>query len=79
MWASIRRLGTHYNRIRVLSEIENHFNCAVEQHKKIISIIENKEKDQVEDVLREHIIEPINNWGKLCHTDSPYITYFDLT
>ena len=51
--------------MRVLSEIENRFDQAIAQHKKIIAIIENKEVDQVEKILREHIMEPIKLWEKL--------------
>ena len=79
VWASIRRLGTHYNRVRVLSEIENRFDCAFAQHKKMIDIIENKEIDQVEKIMREHILDPIKLWERLYSTDSPYVDYFDFT
>jgi GntR family transcriptional regulator, rspAB operon transcriptional repressor len=79
VFAAVRRLGTHYNRIRVLSEIENRFDDAVKQHKEIIAIIENKQVDQVENILREHIMEPIKNWENLYRIDSPYINYFDFT
>lgn len=79
VWEAIRRLGTHYNRMRVLSEIENRFDLAIDQHKQIITIIENKEKDLVEKVMREHIMEPIKQWEKLYSADSPYINYFDFT
>ncbi len=79
VWAAITRLGTHYNRMRVLSEIENRFDRAVDQHKEIITMIENKEADQVEYLLNEHIMEPIKLWKKLYQTDSPYINYFDFS
>ena len=79
VFAAIRRLGTHYNRIRILSEMENRFDDAVEQHKEIIAMIENKQVDQVENILREHIMEPIKNWENLYRIDSPYINYFDFT
>ena len=76
---TMRRLGTHYNRIRVLSEIENRFDRAIVQHKKIIAMIENKEVDQVENILSKHIMEPIKLWENLYHADSPYISYFNYT
>ena len=79
VWAAIIRLGTHYNRMRVLSEMENWFDQAIAQHKKIITIIENKEVDQVENITREHIIDPIKLWKNLYHVDSPYFSYFDFT
>ena len=65
--------------MRVLSEIENRFDRAIAQHKKMIDIIENKEIDQVEKIMREHILDPIKLWGKLYSTDSPYVDYFDFT
>lgn len=79
VWEAINRLGTHYNRIRVLSEIENRFELAIAQHKQIITIIENKQIDLVEKVMAEHIMEPIKQWEKLYSIDSPYINYFDFT
>ena len=79
VWEAIKRLGTHYNRMRVLSEIENRFELAIAQHKQIITIIENKQIDLVEKVMAEHITEPIKQWEKLYSIDSPYINYFDFT
>ena len=79
VWAAITRLSTHYNRMRVLYELENQFNEAVVQHKKIITMIEDKDVDQVEKILSEHIVEPINQWGKLYSQDSLYVDYFDFT
>lgn len=78
-WHAITRLSTHYNRMRLLSEMEHSFNKAVKQHKNIIKIIENKETDRVEEAIREHIIEPIKLWESLYKKDSPYAKYFDLT
>ena len=47
--------------------------------KKSLLLIENKEVDQVENILREHIMEPIKQWENLYRIDSPYINYFDFT
>ena len=46
VWDSITRLSTHYNRIRLLSEMAHSFDVVVDQHKEIVRIIENKEIDQ---------------------------------
>ena len=78
VWAAITRLSTHYNRMRVLYELENQFNEAVDQHKEIIALIENKDVNQVDKILSEHIMDPINQWGKLYRQDSPYVDYFDF-
>lgn len=78
VWGAITRLSTHYNRIRLLSEKKNGFYEAIAQHKAIINIIENKEVDKVEELVREHISEPIKLWESLLRKNSPYFNYFDL-
>lgn len=77
VWAAITRLSTHYNRVRLLSEMEHNFDDAIVQHKNIISVIEKKEIDKVEKLVREHIVEPVKLWEELYKPDSPYVNYFD--
>jgi hypothetical protein len=48
--------------MKLLTEMEYSFKNAVIQHKKIVSIIENKEVDKIKSVISQHIIEPT----KLC-------------
>lgn len=79
VWAAINRLSTHYNRIRLLSEIQNNFERAISQHETIVDIIETKDSERVEEIVRQHIIEPMNLWKSLFSEDSPYLNYFDLT
>lgn len=78
VWEAITRISTHYNRIRLLSEMQHSFDEAIAQHKRIIQILEDKDCDQVEDIVRAHIIEPIKLWEDLFREDSPYLNYFDL-
>ena len=78
VWDSITRLSTHYNRIRLLSEMAHSFDVVIDQHKEIISIIENKEIDKVENIVRKHIIEPMKTWKDLYHKDSLYADYFEF-
>ena len=79
VWDAITRLSTHYNRIRVLSEIENSFHTAFMEHKKIIKMIEEKDIEHVEEVVHTHILKPTKAWAKLYQPDSPYADYFDLS
>ncbi|WP_077214765.1 GntR family transcriptional regulator [Bacillus dakarensis] len=76
-WSAITRLSTHYNRIRLLSEMEHNFEDAIFQHKKIIDIIEQQQTGEIEAVVQQHIIEPIQLWEDLYQPDSPYANYFD--
>lgn len=78
VWDSITRLSTHYNRIRLLSEMAHSFDVVVDQHKEIVRIIENKEIDKVESIVRKHIIEPMRTWKDLYHAESLYADYFEF-
>jgi len=77
IWEAIIRISTHYNRMRLLSEIRHSFDEAIQQHMKIVEILEQKNCDQVEDIVRLHIIEPTKLWDDLYKEDSPYINYFE--
>ncbi len=78
VWDSITRLSTHYNRIRLLSEMAHSFDEVIDQHKEIVRIIENKEVDKVENIVREHIIEPMKSWRDLYQSSSLYADYFEI-
>lgn len=78
VWGAITRISTHYNRMRLLSEMENKFERAIEQHKQIIHIIENKAVDEVNEIMDQHIIEPKKVWEKFFTSESPYKHYFDI-
>jgi GntR family transcriptional regulator, rspAB operon transcriptional repressor len=78
VWQAITRIGTHYNRIRLLSEMQHNYDDAVAQHEEITHIIENKQSQKVEDVVRRHILDPIKLWEDLLVEDSPYINYFEF-
>ena len=79
MWEAITQLAAHYHRMTMLSQKEHDFYELIIDHKNIISIIENKEIDQVENILGKHILEPIEGWRNLYHQESAYISYFDFT
>lgn len=77
IWNSIHRLSTHYNRVRLLSEFKYGFNKAIDEHHKIVEIIENKQVDQVEQIVYKHILEPKKNWHLLFDETSPFYDYID--
>jgi len=77
IWEAIIRISTHYNRMRLLSEIRHSFDEPVKQHQQIVEILEQKDCDQIEDIVRMHIVEPTKLWTDLYKADSPYINYFE--
>lgn len=76
VWTSITRLSTHYNRIRLLSEMEHSYDETIRQHLRILEIIENKELENAEKMVQEHILWPMKNWEVLYHPGSSHASYF---
>lgn len=77
VWESISRLSTHYNRIRVLSEMNHSFDEAIEQHQEIIKLIEDKNTNQVDHILYQHVIEPKKYWNHFREPSTKYFNYFE--
>lgn len=61
-WKVIKQTASHYHRMITLSRTDSHFKQMIAEHKDILSIIENKEIERVESVLRNHILKPVHNW-----------------
>ena len=57
--------------------MQHSFDEAIEQHERIVEILEDKDCDRVEEIVREHIIEPIKLWEDLLIENSPYLNYFE--
>ena len=79
MWEAITQLAAHYHRMVMLSQKKHDYYELITDHKNIISIIENKEIDQVEDIVEKHILEPVEGWRNLYNQEGAYTSYFDFT
>lgn len=77
IWEAIMRLSTHYNRIRLLSEMNNNFDEPIKQHKKMIQLIENQDIENVEQLAYHHIMEPKRHWNQFLEESNPYSCFFD--
>ncbi|WP_102347702.1 GntR family transcriptional regulator [Bacillus sp. Marseille-P3661] len=78
VWEAIMRLSTHYNRIRLLDEMEHSFKTAIQQHREIIEKIETKNLKKIDECIRQHILKPTQQWAVLYSETSPYVDYFDF-
>lgn len=78
IWEEILRISTHYNRMRLLSEMNNSFTEAIKQHKNIIQLIENQDAEQVDRIAYKHIIEPKRHWNQFLEESNPYSHYIDV-
>ena len=47
---------------RMISFSQHPFEQMIAEHKEIVSLIENMEKERVESVLKKHIFMPIDDW-----------------
>ena len=56
--------------------MQHHFDEAIEQHGRIVEILENKDCKRIEEIVRQHIIEPIKLWDEFVQENSPYLSYF---
>lgn len=70
VWKSILNISTHYDRIRLLLDIESDKKKSVEQHREMLSIIKNKEIDKIEDILSSHFSYGESKWDNLINKDS---------
>lgn len=62
IWESIMKISTHYNRMRLLSEMKSDKKQIIEQHRIYIDMIKNKSKDGIEEVIESHIKSPLKGW-----------------
>ena len=62
IWDSITSLSTHYNRMRLLSEMNSNKQQIVEQHKVYLEMIKNKSLEDLDKVIECHIKSPVKDW-----------------
>ena len=65
-WKAISQMASDYYRMINLTRNEHYFELLITEHKDILSIIENKEIERVESVLRNHILKPVYQWKFVC-------------
>ena len=65
IWDSIMNLSTHYNRMRLLSEMKTNRKQIIKQHEDMLNIIKNKKTDSIDEYICNHIMSPSNEWEDL--------------
>ncbi|MGL5617055.1 MAG: GntR family transcriptional regulator [Sarcina sp.] len=76
IWTSIQKISTHYNRVRLLSELNKSTSHIVDEHEKILTIIKNKDIDAVDEIINLHIVKPTEKWAEFYSEDNQYKEYF---
>ncbi|CAG7637161.1 HTH-type transcriptional repressor RspR [Paenibacillus solanacearum] len=73
-WALLQQTATHYNRLRYLRLADNHdWDMIISQHHAIVQAIREKDPDQAESVMREHLTRVTVEKEEL---KAKYPTYF---
>ncbi|MBS4957719.1 MAG: GntR family transcriptional regulator [Clostridium sp.] len=75
VWESICNISTHYNRMRLLAEKKLNKEFLVDQHITYLDIIKNKNNDIIDDIVSQHIKEPVEQWEKLITGDIEIANY----
>lgn len=79
VWKSIQRISTHYNRLRVLSEMRFSNKELSEEHEQIFKLIKNKESKGIEEVITAHIKSPSERyWEQILKDEPEYRGYFNI-
>ncbi|RDY27335.1 GntR family transcriptional regulator [Romboutsia weinsteinii] len=75
IWDSIMNISTHYNRMRLLSEMKSNKKQIIDQHEEMLSIIKNKEIDKIEAYINKHITEPAKKWDDIINENEELKLY----
>lgn len=76
VWDSIVKISTHYNRMRVLTQIKDKRKLVVKQHSDILNAIKNKSKSSIEGLMKEHIYYSKKNWCYFTDSNDEISSYF---
>ena len=73
-WKAIKRLSTHYDRLRLLDALEKtNIEATLNQHIKIVDLIKNKDEKNVDTLIEKHLL---NYKDVIKKYESKYPEYF---
>lgn len=75
VWEAINTISTHYNRMRLLAEMNNDKKFIVEQHTCYLDIIKNRNINIIDDIALSHIKEPVSKWKKIIEENEEISLY----
>lgn len=75
IWEAICNISTHYNRMRLLAEMNLKKEFIVDQHETYLHMIKDKRKDIIDEVVSKHIKSPVEKWDKLIEENSDVASY----
>ncbi len=75
-WESIMNISTHYNRMRLLSEMKSNKMQIINQHEQMLDIIKNKKFDEIDEYVNTHIVSPVKEWEILLNENEELKRFF---
>ncbi|MGL5313471.1 MAG: GntR family transcriptional regulator, partial [Peptostreptococcaceae bacterium] len=69
VWNRIVNISTHYNRMRILSEMSSDKTLIIKQHEAYLELIKNKSLDKINEVITQHIKEPTIDWRDIIESE----------
>ncbi|WP_042276282.1 GntR family transcriptional regulator [[Clostridium] dakarense] len=76
IWDTIMNISTHYNRMRLLSEMKSNKMQIIKHHEEMIEIIKNNEFDKIDTYVNKHIVDPANEWEILINENEEIKAFF---
>lgn len=76
VWKSILSISTHYNRLRLLTQKTDSKQEVVNQHKKFLEVIKNKDLNKVSELIDSHREYSMSSWDYLTKPESDVSNYF---
>lgn len=76
IWDNIMNISTHYNRMRLLSEMKSNKMQIIKHHEEMLEIIKNNEFDKIDTYVNKHIVEPANEWEILINENEEIKAFF---
>lgn len=78
IWSTILNLSSHYKRMRLMYGLHHENNISdtvLNQHEQILNLIKNKDVNGVDDLIDEHIKQPLDKWTEFVKSDETIKSY----
>ncbi|MEG1311416.1 MAG: GntR family transcriptional regulator [Romboutsia sp.] len=75
IWDSIMNISTHYNRMRLISEMKSNKKQIINQHGEMLDIIKNKDVYKIDEYINKHIMKPAKKWNEIIDENEDLKSY----
>lgn len=76
IWNNIMNISTHYNRMRLLSEMKSNKIQIINQHEELLHIIKNNKSDKIDSYVNKHISGHSTEWKNLINGNEEIKGFF---